>query len=114
MGSPTDLKKLVFVGGRQCICQGQADIDEAQAVRPTSRNTGMFWISLLCVILKNRSLTEIDCWCKNTGTEQPRRQAEVAEACSRACTKTTSVSVCGWQYLWQIENRYYLSLAAGA
>lgn len=80
--SQTESLKVVFAGGHQCICQDGAENDEAQSVRATSRNLGMFWIPIVTALLKNRGLTEISCRCSKSG--EPRRLTEVAEACNPA------------------------------
>lgn len=97
MISQTELEKVVFVGGSQYICQDEVEDGEAQDVHATSRNLGMFWIPMLGALLKSPSLTKIDCEFNNKA--QPRRQAEVTEACNPACTRQIPISLCGWRYL---------------
>lgn len=95
--SQTELQKVVFAGGPQCICQDGAEIGESNAVRANSRNMGMFWMPILGILLRNRSVTEIDFHCSKF--TRPRRQNEVTAACNVARTRRISVTVCGWRYL---------------
>lgn len=96
MRSQTELRKVGFAGGPQCmICQDEAENDEARAVGAISRNMRLSWIAVLGVILKSGSLTEIECICSRS--VQPHRHTEVGKVCIPARMRNISVSVCGWR-----------------
>lgn len=97
MVSQTELEKVIFAGGRQCMCQDRAENSEPRELRVTAPNMGMFCVAILGALMKNRSLAEIVCRCSNT--PQPHRLNEVFEACDVARTRRISVLVCGWRYL---------------
>lgn len=63
MLSQTELQRVFFSGGPQCICGDHGERGRWQALRATSRNMGMFWIPILRILLKNHSVTDIDCRC---------------------------------------------------
>lgn len=85
MVSQTELEKAIFVRGRLGMCQDQSGNSGPRTVQANPLNTGLFWIPLLSVILKNRRLTEINCHCRLFN--QPRRQSEVTDVCNTLSRK---------------------------
>lgn len=98
--SQTKLQKVFLTGKDACFCRDLIEKGQAEAFRATPRNMGMLWIPFLAVLLKNRSLTGINCLCKSSVERAPQTEVtEMTEACNVARSRKISVSVCDWRYI---------------
>lgn len=97
--SQTELQKVLFSPGQQCLCRRQAEVGNIQAMQDTPQKTEIFWVPILGILLKQRNLLEVDCRCKKRLPFIQRTEVtEVTKACTPARTRNISISVCGRRY----------------